>query len=80
VGYTRRHLSGALLNHPNAIVQNGVLAPEGAGYRTLIVNQQRNMEVTTAFTSTVNHCRRAIRSPRVWMPARIYALVTIASQ
>jgi hypothetical protein len=47
-GYTQHHLSDELLDHPNAVVENGVLAPKGAGYRALVVMPHAVMEAETA--------------------------------
>jgi len=36
-GYTRQHIEADLLSHPNVKVSDGVLTPDGAGYRAMIV-------------------------------------------
>jgi len=47
-GYTRHHITEDLLTHPNAYVEDRILAPRGAGYHGLIVSQTPSMGVATA--------------------------------
>ncbi|MFO1400975.1 MAG: glycosyl hydrolase [Steroidobacteraceae bacterium] len=47
-GYTSHTIAEDLLTHPKAVVRNRRLAPEGAGYRALLVSAAASREATTA--------------------------------
>ncbi len=59
-GYTRQHLAAELLEHPAALVSDGVLAPQGAGYAALVVAPRATLELQAA--------RRLLEYARAGLP------------
>lgn len=46
-GYTRHHVDADLITHPNVRVENGIMCPDGAGYRAMVVRASETMALST---------------------------------
>lgn len=48
IGYSYNYISPSNFDLPGAVVENGVLNPDGASYRALVVNNETTMELEAA--------------------------------